>query len=71
VVTLRLALPLYLLSLVLGLIGTTVAVPGLVPSPIDRGWPACSGPDWLNVLIELGVSDVVGRTDQAAIGLST
>jgi len=70
VLTLRLALPLYLLSLALGLIGTLLALIGLGPLA-DRPWLATLlGPDWLNTLVEVGASAVVAPPrDRTATGL--
>jgi hypothetical protein len=70
VTTLRLALPLYLLSLILGLIGTTLALLGL-GAVAHRPWLASLlGPDWLNGLVELGVSAFVAPpADQRAVGV--
>lgn len=70
VLTLRLALPLYLLSLILGLLGTIVALPGLW-SFADRPWLGdLVGPNWLNVLVEVGVSAMVAPpADRQALGL--
>jgi hypothetical protein len=60
--TLRLAVPLYLSTLLLGLIPTVVAMLGLVPLAGDRPWRAeLLGPGSLNVFAELVMSAVYAR----------
>jgi hypothetical protein len=68
--TLRLALPLYLLSLALGLIGALLALLGL-SAFADRPWLSdLLGPNWLNTLVELGVSAFAAPpSDRAAVGV--
>jgi hypothetical protein len=70
VTTLWLALPLYLLSLVLGLVGTAAALLGL-GAVADRPWlSSLLGPGWLDVLIEFIVSaSVAPPSDQMAVGM--
>jgi hypothetical protein len=68
--TLGLALPLYLASLGLGLVGTTLALVGL-SAAADRPWLVdLLGPGWLNTLVEVGVSTVAAPdSDRSAVGL--
>ena len=58
--TLRLAVPLYLTSLAISVIGTLVGLIALMLAAGGRTWLGeLAGPNHLNVLIELGVSAVV------------
>ena len=60
--TLRLAVPLYLSTLVLGLLPTAVAMFGLVPLAGDRPWRAeLLAPGFMNVFAELVMSAVYAR----------
>jgi hypothetical protein len=58
-ITLRLAVPLYLAALLLGLVPTTTMMLGLTWLASDRPWRAdLLGPGWLNVVVEI----VMGAT---------
>jgi hypothetical protein len=60
--TLRLAVPLYLSTLVLGLLPTTVALLGLVPLAGDRPWRVeLLSAGWMNVAAEIVMSAVYTR----------
>jgi hypothetical protein len=60
--TMRLAVPLYLSTLVLGLIPTTVAMLGLVPLAGDRPWRVdLLSAGWMNVVAEMVMSAVYAR----------
>jgi hypothetical protein len=60
--TMRIAVPLYLSTLVLGLLPTTVAMLGLVPLAGDRPWRAdLLSAGWMNVAAELVMSAVYAR----------
>jgi hypothetical protein len=62
VMTLRLAAPLYLSTVLLGLLPTTVAMLGLVPLAGDRPWRAeLLAPGWMNVVAEMVMSAVYTR----------
>lgn len=57
VTTLRLAVPLYLATVLLGLLPTTVAMLGLVPLAGDRPWRGdLLSPGWMNVVAEMVMS---------------
>ena len=60
--TSRLSVPLYLSTLLLGLLPTSVAMLGLVPLAGDRPWRAeLLSPGWLNVIAELMMSAAYTR----------
>ena len=71
VTTLRLAVPLYLVSLALGAVGTGLGLIGLAGVAGDRPWlPRLLGDDWLNTLIEVGLSAFAGsEADRTAVGM--
>ena len=61
-VTLRLAVPLYLTTLVLGLLPTAVAMVGLVPLAGDRPWRVdLLSAGWMNLAAEIVMSAVYTR----------
>jgi hypothetical protein len=58
--TLRLAIPIYLVSLMLGLLGTALLLAGLSAVAGNRPWLGnLLGSGWFNVLVEVGLSAVV------------
>jgi hypothetical protein len=62
VTTLRLSVPLYLSTVLLGLLPTTVAMLGLMPLAGDRPWRAdLVSPGWMNVAAELFMSTAYTR----------
>jgi hypothetical protein len=62
VTTLRLSVPLYLATVLLGLLPTTVAMLGLVPLAGDRPWRGdLLSPGWMNVAAEMVMSAAYTR----------
>ena len=60
--TLRLAVPIYLSTVLLGLLPTTVAMLGLVPLAGDRPWRTdLLSPGWMNVAVEMVTTAAYAR----------
>jgi hypothetical protein len=72
VATVRLAVPLYLIGVVLGLLPTTVAMLGLVPLAGDRPWRGdLLSPGWMNVVAEMVMNAIYMRgTPEIALVLA-
>jgi hypothetical protein len=65
--TLRLAVPVYLSTVLLGLIPTTVAMLGLVPLAGDRPWRTeLLSPGWMNLVAELAMTLAYSRDAASA-----